>query len=113
MIFTRGIVAALLVAGSAATVSAQRTAKKTAPSGVPIAAVDRVHPLVGTSGEGQTYPAAGVPFAMTQWTPQTRAGEIKCVAPYYYGDTKLQGFRASHFLSGSCVPDYGSVTLMA
>ncbi len=75
--------------------------------------VDRVHPLVGTANEGQTYPAAGVPFAMTHWTPQTRAGEIKCVAPYYYKDSHIQGFRGSHFLSGSCVPDYGSFTLMA
>jgi predicted alpha-1,2-mannosidase len=49
---------------------------------------------------------------MTSWTPQTRAGEIKCVAPYYYVDTRIQGFRGSHFLSGSCVPDYGSFTLM-
>ena len=76
------------------------------------APVDLVHPLVGTQDEGQTYPAVGVPFAMTQWTPQTRAGEIKCVAPYYFTDPRIQGFRASHFLSGSCVPDYGSVTLM-
>jgi predicted alpha-1,2-mannosidase len=73
---------------------------------------DLVHPLVGTEREGQTYPAVGVPFAMTNWTPQTRAGEIKCIAPYYFTDTRIQGFRGSHFLSGSCVPDYGSVTLM-
>ncbi len=73
---------------------------------------DLVHPLTGTQNEGQTYPAVGVPFAMTNWTPQTRAGETKCVAPYYFTDTKIQGLRASHFLSGSCVPDYGSITLM-
>jgi predicted alpha-1,2-mannosidase len=70
-----------------------------------------VHPLVGTANEGQTYPAAGVPFAMTHWSPQTRAGEIKCVAPYYFGDTKIQGFRGTHMLSGGCLPDYGSFTL--
>jgi len=74
---------------------------------------DWVHPTVGTSKEGQTYPATGVPFAMTHWTPQTRAGEIKCIAPYYFTDEKIQGFRGSHFISGSCVPDYGSFTLMA
>ncbi|RZU40010.1 GH92 family glycosyl hydrolase [Edaphobacter modestus] len=73
---------------------------------------DLVHPLVGTEREGQTYPAVGVPFAMTNWTPQTRAGETKCIAPYYFTDAKIQGFRGSHFLSGSCVPDYGSITLM-
>jgi predicted alpha-1,2-mannosidase len=73
---------------------------------------DLVHPLVGTEREGQTYPAVGVPFGMTNWTPQTRAGEIKCIAPYYFTDAKIQGFRGSHFLSGSCVPDYGSLTIM-
>lgn len=70
-----------------------------------------VHPLVGTANEGQTYPAAGVPFAMTHWTPQTRAGEVKCVSTYYFTDTRIQGFRGTHLLSGSCVPDYGSFTL--
>jgi predicted alpha-1,2-mannosidase len=73
---------------------------------------DLVHPLTGTQNEGQTYPAAGVPFAMTNWTPQTRAGETKCVAPYYFTDSRIQGLRASHFLSGGCVPDYGTITLM-
>lgn len=73
---------------------------------------DLVHPLVGTQSEGQTYPAAGVPFAMTHWTPQTRAGELKCIAPYYYTDAKIQGFRGTHFLSGGCLPDYGSMTVM-
>ncbi len=68
--------------------------------------------MIGTAAEGQTFPAAGVPFAMTNWTPQTRAGELKCVAPYYVADTKIQGFRASHFLSGSCTQDYGSFTVM-
>jgi predicted alpha-1,2-mannosidase len=49
---------------------------------------------------------------MTQWTPQTREGEKKCIAPYYVEDHRIQGFRGSHFLSGSCTQDYGSVTLM-
>jgi predicted alpha-1,2-mannosidase len=71
-----------------------------------------VNELIGTANEGQTFPATGAPFAMTQWTPQTRAGNTKCVPPYYFGDTKLQGFRASHWLSGSCTQDYGSMTIM-
>ncbi len=73
---------------------------------------DRVDERIGTAAEGQTFPATGFPFAMTQWTPQTRAGEVKCVAPYYEADTRIQGFRGSHFLSGSCAQDYGSFTLM-
>jgi predicted alpha-1,2-mannosidase len=49
---------------------------------------------------------------MTQWTPQTRDGNVKCVAPYYDSDTRIEGFRGSHFMSGSCTQDYGSMTLM-
>ncbi|AFL89592.1 alpha-1,2-mannosidase, putative [Terriglobus roseus DSM 18391] len=81
-------------------------------AGAQVSPADAVNPLIGTAAEGQTFPAAGVPFAMTQWTPQTRDGETKCIAPYYVADTRLQGFRGSHFLSGSCTQDYGSVTLM-
>jgi putative alpha-1,2-mannosidase len=73
---------------------------------------DFVNRLVGTAGQGQTFPIAGVPFAMTDWTPQTRDGETKCGAPYYFADKRIQSFRGSHFLSGSCTQDYGSFTLM-
>jgi predicted alpha-1,2-mannosidase len=75
--------------------------------------VDLVNVMVGTAADGQTFPATGVPFAMTQWTPQTRAGEEKCSAPYYAADTRIQGFRGTHFLSGSCAQDFGSFTVMA
>ena len=73
---------------------------------------DLVDPMIGTAGDGQTYPAVGFPFAMTQWTPETRAGEEKCVAPYYAKDTRILGLRGSHFLSGSCVQDYGSFSIL-
>jgi len=74
---------------------------------------DFVNPMIGTAGDGQTFPATGVPFGMTNWTPQTGDGEAKCIAPYYEKDKRIQGFRGSHFLSGSCTQDYGSVTIMA
>ncbi|SKC83966.1 GH92 family glycosyl hydrolase [Ohtaekwangia koreensis] len=93
-----------------------------------ITAIAYVDPLVGTAAsttesaekhseagselKGQTFPAVGVPHGMTQWTPQTRASERKCIAPYYYRDSLFQGFRGSHWLSGSCTQDYGSVTIM-
>jgi predicted alpha-1,2-mannosidase len=75
--------------------------------------VDWVNEYIGTANEGQTYPSTAPPFAMTQWTPQTREGNVKCIAPYYFADERIQGFRGSHFLSGSCTKDYGSITLMA
>ncbi|TKG94398.1 glycoside hydrolase family 92 protein [Puteibacter caeruleilacunae] len=89
--------------------------------------VDYVNPLIGTApsttisalehGHGsennaQVVPFVTVPFGMTNWTPQTKATERKCDAPYYYVDSIIQGFRGSHWLSGSCVQDYGSMTIM-
>ena len=89
--------------------------------------VDYVNPMIGTApsttisammhGEGsennaQVVPFVTVPFGMSNWTPQTRDKETKCIAPYYYTDAMIQGFRGSHWLSGSCVQDYGSMTIM-
>jgi len=87
-----------------------------------------VNPYIGTSfsttpsilkhGEsasedkGQTVPAVGFPYALTNWVPQTRATEQKCIAPYYHHDSLFSGIRASHWMSGSCTQDYGSVTIM-
>src|SRR3982750_2071466 len=66
----------------------------------------------GTELNANTIPAVTLPFAMTQWTPQTRTSETKCLPPYFYKDTLLNGFRGSHWLSGSCTQDYGSFTIM-
>ncbi len=89
--------------------------------------IDHVDPLIGTApaatesakrhgagteDKGQTFPGVGRPFGMTQWTPETRTTEIKCVSPYYYNDRFITGFRGSHWMSGSCTQDYGSITIM-
>lgn len=65
-----------------------------------------------TEEYGQTLPAVLEPNGMNFWTPQTRDTEKKCVAPYYYTDSLLQGFRNSHWIVGGCTQDYGSMTLM-
>jgi predicted alpha-1,2-mannosidase len=65
-----------------------------------------------TEEYGQTLPAVLEPNGMNFWTPQTRDTEQKCIAPYYYVDTLLQGFRNSHWIVGGCTQDYGSMTLM-
>jgi predicted alpha-1,2-mannosidase len=85
-----------------------------------------VDPLIGTASantklikknpgdhvsHGQTIPAVTAPFGMTQWTPQIQDTEKKCVSPFYFGTIKIQGFRATHWLNGSCVQDYGSFTI--
>lgn len=66
----------------------------------------------GTESYANTIPAVGLPFGMTQWTPQTHTSENKCLPPYSYKDSLLNGFRATHWLSGSCTQDYGSFTIM-
>jgi predicted alpha-1,2-mannosidase len=86
-----------------------------------------VNPLIGTarsttisakkhSGGSEDYaqvqPSVTVPFGMTNWTAETKSTEKKCLASYYYEDTLITGFRGSHWLSGSCAKDYGSMTVM-
>ena len=75
--------------------------------------LDYVDPMIGTTKLGNTFPAVCVPFGLTKWTPQTRAGERKGSKPYDYKDTMLQGIRWTNFFSGSAVPEYGSMTIMA
>lgn len=66
----------------------------------------------GTELNANTIPAVGLPFGMTQYSPQTRQSETKCQPPYFYKDSILTGFRGTHWLSGSCTQDYGSFTIM-
>ncbi len=88
--------------------------------------IQYIDPLIGTGpastiaakqhpgdhvSNGQTIPAVTAPFGMTQWTPQVYNTEEKCLAPYYQGLTVAQGFRGTHWLSGSCTQDYGSFTV--
>jgi predicted alpha-1,2-mannosidase len=70
------------------------------------------HSEAGSELKGQTFPAVGRPFGMTQWTPETRTTEDKCISPYYYNDHYITGFRGTHWMSGSCTQDYGSATFM-
>ena len=70
------------------------------------------HSEAGNEKNANTIPSVTLPFAMTQWTPQTRLTEKKCIPPYFYKDSVLSGFRGSHWLSGSCTQDYGSFTIM-
>ena len=65
----------------------------------------------GSEEHGQTLPAVLVPNGQNYWTPQTQDTEKKCIAPYYYKDTELQGFRNSHWIVGGCTQDYGSFTI--
>jgi len=65
-----------------------------------------------TEKNANTIPAVTLPFAMTQWTAQTRTTEVKCQPPYFFRDSLFSGIRGTHWISGSCTQDYGSFTLM-
>jgi predicted alpha-1,2-mannosidase len=80
---------------------------------------DFVNPLIGTSAmftfPGNCFPAVCPPFGMTQWSAETtRKGDLPYYySPYSYSDSsQIEGFVGSHFPSGSCMGDYGSIALM-
>lgn len=108
------ILTCILLLGCAACATSRRpvqyveTRIGTAPSET------RTAGLFGKNAEefGQCLPAVLEPHGMNFWTPQTRDTEQKCIAPYYYLDSLLQGFRNSHWIVGGCTQDYGSMTLM-
>ncbi len=78
------------------------------------ATVESAKAKTGASlSNGQTIPAVTAPFGMTQWTPEIHYYEKQCLAPFYHRGTILQGFRATHWLSGSCSSDYGSFGIFA
>lgn len=102
------LLAAILAAAAQTPLELVETRIGTAPS------LTKTAGLFGKKTEefGQCIPAVLEPHGMNFWTPQTRDTERKCVSPYYYNDTTLQGFRNSHWLVGGCTQDYGSMTLM-
>lgn len=65
--------------------------------------VDYVLPLVGTHGDGNTFPGPSAPFGAVQLSPDT--DRQRC-AGYNYSDTSILGFSLTH-LTGTGVPDLG------
>jgi predicted alpha-1,2-mannosidase len=81
---------------------------------------DYANPLIGTGGEGHTYPGATVPFGLVQLSPDTKNGVFKgnftecCyawAAGYRYEDSVILGFSHTHF-SGTGHSDLGDILLM-
>ena len=73
-----------------------------------------VNPMIGTQksriGYGGTMPFVSPPFAMTNWTPQTRQNKIS-ITSYQYDDTAITGFTGTH-QPAIWMGDYGYITLM-
>ena len=77
-------------------------------------AASLVNPLIGTQrsarGYGGTMPFVSPPFAMTNWTAQTRQNRVS-VTSYNYDDRSISGFIGTH-QPAIWMGDYGYVTLM-
>jgi predicted alpha-1,2-mannosidase len=54
-----------------------------------------------TSGGGNTFPGADVPFGMVQWSPDTYP-DRSAGGGYGYGDTKLMGYSLTHLSGPGC-----------
>jgi predicted alpha-1,2-mannosidase len=81
----------------------------------PSAAYSAVDPMIGTGGDGHTYPGATTPFGMVQLSPDTEQTNFKksykWAAGYQHDDPTIMGFSHTHF-SGSGHSDLGDVLLM-
>ncbi len=67
---------------------------------------DYIRPLVGTYGEGNTYPGPTAPFGMVQLSPDTDKMLWETASGYEYSDPSILGFSLTH-LSGTGIPDLG------
>ena len=70
-----------------------------------------VNPLIGTSGQGHTYPGATVPFGMLQVSPDNGIAKWDWCSGYHYSDSITIGFSHLH-LSGTGIGDLGDIRLM-
>ena len=70
-----------------------------------------VNPLIGTSGFGNVYPGAQVPFGGIQISPDTDFDDYDTAAGYKYDHPTVLGFSLTH-LSGTGIPDLGDFLFM-
>ncbi len=116
--FRFSLLVALLLSLSYATVglTAPEEDTKTADDSTPL--VDYVRPMVGTYGEGDTYPGPTAPFGMVQLSPDT---DRNLCSGYAYSDPTILGFSMTHLSGTGCIdladflfmPQVGSPQLVA
>jgi putative alpha-1,2-mannosidase len=69
-------------------------------------AYDAVAPFIGTTGGGNTFPGASLPFGMIPWSP-----DIGNEGWYFYDKAIVSGFSLTH-LSGAGRPLYGDFPIL-
>src|SRR6185436_13554233 len=99
--WTIGLLASLLVlAATASAAPVAKTHAKTAAAAPPTALSQYVRPVVGTQGEGNTFPGAAAPFGMIQLSPDTDDQLWDTASGYEYSDSSIISFTLTH-LSGT------------
>jgi predicted alpha-1,2-mannosidase len=67
---------------------------------------DHVNPMIGTTGGGDVFPGASLPFGMIQWSPVTATGNLYSVSgasgTYSYTNTRIRGFSLTHLNGTGC-----------
>ncbi|MEG3175465.1 GH92 family glycosyl hydrolase [Sphingomonas sp. RB3P16] len=67
--------------------------------------------LIGTGGDGHTYPGPTLPFGMVQLGPDTDVERWATCSGYHHGDGSIMGFSHTH-LSGTGIGDMLDVLVM-
>ena len=67
--------------------------------------------LIGTGGDGHTYPGPTLPFGMVQLGPDTDVERWATGSGYHHGDGSIMGFSHTH-LSGTGIGDMLDVMVM-
>lgn len=70
-----------------------------------------VDPMIGTAGQGHTFPGATVPFGMVQLSPSNGWKAWDWCSGYNYMDTVIKGFAHTH-ISGPGLSGLGDILLM-
>jgi len=86
-------VAALALSGAGAAAPARAAALVADPAAL-------VNPFIGTTGSGDTFPGADVPYGMIQWSPDTSSRPKG--GGYEYGDSSITGFSLTHVSGPGC-----------
>ncbi|MCR6481687.1 GH92 family glycosyl hydrolase [Amycolatopsis sp. OK19-0408] len=92
------------VAVAAALFASALTTMSTAADLTP---ADFVDPLIGSAGDGNTYPGATAPFGMLSWSPTSTRGDQTSTGAangYQYDTTRLRGFGLTHVNGAGCNP---------
>src|SRR3954471_21848653 len=96
----RPVTVALAAALLASTLTTMSAAADLSPA-------DFVDPLIGSAGDGNTYPGATAPFGMLSWSPTSTRGDQTSTGAangYQYDTTRLRGFALTHVNGAGCQP---------